>query len=1376
MAAIQRRPYNWVLTNNNNGATVDTLNANWQYVSAGNMLRTDQRWTIANLPYGGIGYVDMGLDSGDLHARDRDWLHLTYNARSFATYKLLLKGVDYVSAESNKLITLESVGPDGFTTNGSLYAIKLGVGNQTITYQNATRDSTLYMGAGFDRVIFEDDPFTPQTETWALIRRDPGQIDAYNLVTGFRVRIEGGTTTWDSSLNYTNYGEVENIQVRNSVTGITETYDPGDNLPKVTGGTDNVFTNLDLVSDDRNSDGVVDTYKPNQTGVTQETGGSFNFATFNHIRYTTTALYMGQATVYENASLYSAVYTQTDNGTHNLPVAQQAVTAIDGKLRLYALNMASGLYNYFNNVYLGTAAAEAAIKSGYAATGDGATYLPRDRVALYGFGGNDTLTGGGSSDYLFGGTSTYDLTTGPTGNRITGGPGADYFGVGNTDTNGNVSGAGTDVILDWDAGTDALRILSNGTAIIEGLYGVGSGFAGLGGNNTFNLRAFAAVASGVNATPTQNADNDSIDPMVGSTNALQGPAGMGGILNEASDVTVINEGKIVALGWQGNDLLLDSPGADYLYGGVGSNTIMLTAGGNDRVYVDYLFKDGLRGAQFVGDFTDGNQADVAYFNKLIVDSFGGNTGRALSAVDTAGSYASAIAYNPANGIYRNYLYPDYYNPANPDTNANHLSQSNGANNTTQNIGIGLIAAGTVLSIFFGWAGAAMIAAGNALLQDGQAHQNATYNANVGAYLNVIPRSTGVNGVGNTTLATDGNPGSDNVAFTDFFPGSNANDGFIPVIEFTAHAGQSVYGYFAVQSANETFIYLVASPDNLVENSEALKVAEINGLLEADDFAIYNGNNDIYNPTTVAAVEVETPSITGVTDSTSAAVPLSGNTTNPNPLNVNGSITAGLSAGSTIRLYDGTTALGLSQALTAGATSFALSDTRSTLGTKLLQTDTNNLNDVVNGNRFELQDSKVRYTVELTDGLTGIITRSNQWNFTVSGGSTVLDGGAGTDSLTLSETSSFFNNLPDAQLQNIELIILNGSAGINLSLANQGGVGEATGFNVVGSDFADTIVGSIQNDTMQGGAGADILQGGGGADTFQYGSAAELGADALVDGGPHNDVIEFTSVTTLVDAQLGGVTSVEVISTTGASTVTLGGNAAVAGISTLTPGAGTVANTSINLSVSGGGAYTINTSTGDLNLTAAGAAGTVQGVAGSTVSGTQVTGNAGFEDVYIFNGTTSQLDISDVTATMKWLSSSTTSTTEAVELHTVDAVNNMNGTEYWVNLSTAVADQKAVIVFSGGGDSAITLTKAGAQDWATIMNWLYEGVGNSATEIAISGGAPDPAFQGYLVFKFENSDGYAIWYANSADDDITAGEATLVGIIDGDATVTWGGGI
>jgi hypothetical protein len=149
---------------------------------------------------------------------------------------------------------------------------------------------------------------------------------------------------------------------------------------------------------------------------------------------------------------------------------------------------------------------------------------------------------------------------------------------------------------------------------------------------------------------------------------------------------------------------------------------------------------------------------------------------------------------------------------------------------------------------------------------------------------------------------------------------------------------------------------------------------------------------------------------------------------------------------------------------------------------------------------------------------------------------LLDGGAGSDTLTIGAS---FASTSDAQIANIENVTLTAS-GTTLNLSNQ-----TEGFNITGSSGADTIVGGGGNDTITGGAGADTMTGGVGADTF----VIATGANTVTIGGSGNsgtitgyDVI--TDFNTSVDKLDLQGTAAAAANTTGRngtdSTLTIGG--------------------------------------------------------------------------------------------------------------------------------------------------------------------------------------------------------------------------------------------
>ncbi|MEN8841485.1 MAG: hypothetical protein ABF288_10235, partial [Octadecabacter sp.] len=679
-------------------------------------------------------------------------------------------------------------------------------------------------------------------------------------------------------------------------------------------------------------------------------------------------------------------------------------------------------------------------------------------------------------------------------------------------------GYATDVIADWQAGEDTLVVLSNGVAVIGGLrQSTADGGAQINMNlgNTIDLRDVAATA-----TSDQNESgargNDGLDavPNLETAFIAQATRDSKSIENE-NDISVVNEGLIVARGLGGDDILFGSAGDDYLYGNTGDNIVILSEGGSDRVYYDTF--NGADARHFVSDFnrsgdaeTDTSGDDLFFVNKRVIDAFGGNTARALTADDVGGTYTQAVTYNPRiNFLHDNFYSPPILTPNTTHDNEDGQAPSNmfGSDGTTFGIGVGMTAVGYVLmGVPFAQAiGAALIASGSALSVGSvfvhtDEHKNATYDGDVSNYLNVITADTQQT-VGNTVVATQAGVEDSNVSFLDFFRGSNAGDGFIPVVEFTNSNVNGVYGYFALHSNTETFVYLVASADNLVENGEAIKVAEINGLLTADDFRVYDGEADIYNVGTEPDVVLSTPAVTQVADAAS-------NSGMGDQLidDVQGAVKVtidvadGIVAGSTLRVYDGTTLIYDSSNQTLvdadvtavlNGNTYTLSDNRP-LGTVAQQTDTA---DIDTDNAFVLRDTNVIYSVELRDGVTGIPTRAASPSIKITGGTGVIDGGLGADMLTVSGTSDFMNTATDAQIIGMETISLS-AVDTNLDTvvdANDNPVvldlsNQTDGFNIYGSSLADTITGSDGDDTVVGLSGQDYIDLGGlGNDevTFTY---------------------------------------------------------------------------------------------------------------------------------------------------------------------------------------------------------------------------------------------------------------------------------------------------
>lgn len=1222
-----------------------TLLYPWNYIFGGGGFSANQWITVGQIPGSFGSFPTINLTSQSSYSDPRAADRVTFDIEGRHTVNIV--DVEYVDGVLDKETELVLMNHHGFTTDGSIDELRADIGNHDVIYTTAVKDTKLSLGGGWDTATFSDQLDIPGEQYWSFVRRAENQVDAYSLLTGHYVRMSGGAESRTAVLGSKNYGEIEHIYARDDKADDDVTFKPGDGTDFPDPGDIGLQSNIDLRSDG------------------QTHSDSFNLAYFNFIRYTSDNVWVGEATIHDGtnystpsdrtvtAAKYGvdapvldgqlSVVGQSRNGTHDLIVEQQE-TAIDGMLRLYAFDVDSGLYNEFNYVYLGDENGASVDKSG-----QGAGFA--DRVALYGFGGNDILKGGAGRDYIFGGQSIYNQLHGAAGagNQVTGGEGADYFGVGNTNSAGAVSGQNTtvapgqgdfhqgyatDVIMDWHANEDTLVVLSNGVAVIGGLRdNIFGGIVSLDITNVIDLRDYAATAtSDQDFDGPRGGDNWDATKSLADIYADQSDRDDQSITNEG-DRTVVNEGLIVARGLGGSDIIYGSPGDDYLYGNKASNSIHIGNGGNDRVYYDTF--DGSASKQFVTGFTVANsganaaEADKFFVNKRVIDAFSGSDdGRNLISKDSSGSYSAAQAYD--SGF--NYLHGSFYNPGYAVDNETHKREDgrglydfdpvalandqqlpsgpSGADGDSSLVGLGFyIAAKIAYSIpFVGPVIAAGLTASAKLLGGAGGvvvttpHQNATYSGDVGNYLNVLTGS----GLRKPNTALD-TALDTSVKFLDFFPNVDAGDGFLPVVEFTANAGESIYGYFAMHSSDHTFVYLVASRDNLVENSEAILVAQVEGHLKAEDFGVYDGDQDIYNFKEDGEPEVVIlePIIETVSDSnTSPDFGFDRGEDTANPANdlliiapsdavkakvkVTGIIEGTPNAASSYVVYDGGTVVfdttrpgdfsgaSFNTQPSGSDTTFTFIDGRPLGTVAVLDQDENEDGD---GN-WTLTDSRVTYTVELKDGTTGIATRGSVSTVTVEGGLTTIDGGNGEDTLTVTKTSGFLNSADDDQIVNFQnfVLVASGNEGVELNLQNQD-----EGFTISASQNGDTITGgSVGANNFIGGAGADLITGGAGDDTFN----GFAGEDTLIGGAGTNTLLALgtsSDLNSAQDAQLQDIdiVQVEIGESLPTFSVTVDSSGAVTGVLVENPGSGLQDGTyTVSLTGSSGSGATVEVTVSD----------------------------------------------------------------------------------------------------------------------------------------------------------------------------------------------------
>ncbi|QUS39179.1 VWA domain-containing protein [Tardiphaga alba] len=115
--------------------------------------------------------------------------------------------------------------------------------------------------------------------------------------------------------------------------------------------------------------------------------------------------------------------------------------------------------------------------------------------------------------------------------------------------------------------------------------------------------------------------------------------------------------------------------------------------------------------------------------------------------------------------------------------------------------------------------------------------------------------------------------------------------------------------------------------------------------------------------------------------------------------------------------------------------------------------------------------------------------------------TLLNGGGGNDTLQLGAN---FNNGNNAQIVNIENVVL--TAAVTVNLSNQ-----TEGFRITGSSGADSITGGSGDDTIIGAQNDTLLNGGGGTDTLVVGANFT---------SANNNQIQGIEIISAVDAAAG----------------------------------------------------------------------------------------------------------------------------------------------------------------------------------------------------------------------------------------------------------------
>ncbi|HEV2561861.1 MAG TPA: calcium-binding protein [Rhizomicrobium sp.] len=797
------------------------------------------------------------------------------------------------------------------------------------------------------------------------------------------------------------------------------------------------------------------------------------------------------------------------NGDYSAGVTLTATTMVN----VESLSLAAGhSYKLTTN--------DANVASGQTLTVDGTALGASDALTfngaaetngnfiINGGAGNDTLTGGAGNDVINGGagTDTFVLTAG--GNDIvTGGSGTNTFTFGAAFTAADQ--------VDGGGGTDTLSL--------NGDYSAG---VTLAATTMVNVESISVAAGHSYKLTTNDANVAS-----GQTLTVNG-ASLG-----ATDVLTFNgaaetNGTFTITGGAGNDVLTGGAGIDTFNLGSGGNDIVSGGGGNDTF-------------NFNGAFTSTDQVDGgAGADKLSLNG-DYSTGVTLAAttmvnvetISLTAGHSYKLTTNDANVASGQTLTVNGTSLGATDVlTFSGTAETNGKFAITGGAGNDVLTGGAGADTFNLYQG------GNDIASGGAGNDKFSFN---GAFTSADQVD---GGAGTDTLALNG----DYSAGVTLAAATMVN---IETISLTA-------GHSYKLTTNDAN---VASGQTLTVNGSTLGAADVltfNGAAEingkfaitggagndvltggasTDTFNLGSGGNDIasggggndtfsFNGAFTSADQVDggtgadTLSLNG---DYSAGVTLAASTM----VNVE---TISLTAGHSYNLTTNDANVGAGQVLTVNATALGASNILTFNGAA----ETNGIFTIIGGAGNDvLTGGAGNDTFKLYQGGNDIASSGGgNDSFVFNGAFTSadqLDGGAGSDTVTLNGDYSAGVTLAATTMVNVETISLtaghsyklttndanvasgqtltvNGSTLGAADVLTFNGAAEINGkFTITGGAGNDVLTGGAGNDVITGGAGNNMLKGGGGADTITAGSGADVFVYSAVSDstGVNHDIVK-----------------------------------------------------------------------------------------------------------------------------------------------------------------------------------------------------------------------------------------------------------------------------
>ena len=1093
----------------------------WNYLLGSS---SSQTVGLNSLYYGLSGTVDLGGGT--------DILNLNVNG----TFRLSLANTEYVYAGANKSVKLVLMNTQDttFITNGTIRAIQGNGANENITFEHGLADAgtqpnnnavvTVDLANGTDSVTLlhatrniagvyacpwgnpHDHNYNYTQNAWTVYQTASG-FAAYNNFRDYTVNIANTESLINNGTTYTSGGpNTSNI----SLTSVT--FDWSEGAPDVASTT--FIANV-----------------PN-AAVYFRTGGVNEYL--------------------DGTAAYTTVST---NGFYQSEQIVARAVAAEGQLRL---QMGVSTLDSTERLFIGTAGDDNALVASTA-----------NDTVLFGFAGNDVLTGNSGNDTLFGGDGQ-DALTGNAGNdRLDGGDGNDtIYGFDGADTIEGGSGSDT---LYLTATSDDLNGAANGQITGVEIVTAVDAVAGLTVNLSAQTDGFTIIGGGEADTIVASQGADSITGGAGTDTLDFGDAGS---LRAQMD-TVTDYGMEV-LDFAGAATLVGAGGAAAQGVSVATSTNgLVTFGGTDgaslAVKMNAIQNDArLDAANSVAIFAEGADAYVYYagqsagdvddqfvkiegqsiLDKIVVDGSGNLT---LDREPPSGAITTAMSLLPTVPSWNTpntSAVPANFTPGNDgNTSATPATGGDAVNGNTSNL---IRKADGTFGTLQGSGDdySVAVTVPNGLWSAGLNMFGTDYTALHMGSNGYVTFGTGFSGYSPAGIDTYTRSAMIAAQYDDLYIIDSLRNIANGAADGTSLNSHRMY-YFEDTSR------MIFTWDNVGLYSNGVSDAQTSdgGVGSAFQIIIHKLTGDLLTDKNFG-IEIRYEELSqqnaGATAGWTAGDQVNYGLVNPTKTNLystaTGSSNVGINGVWAWEVKDGevsapyylpdvgiTTAVDVATGTVRGATATAYSlsgEAADQFTIANLDNNTWKLSTIANA-RFNLwkeqyKDQVATVTVVPNAGA----TKTLEIDIFANGDTVSRLGGAGGTTLVVGATSADLNSAGNAELMTITTVTAGEAvAGVDIDLGNQ-----SEGFTLTGSGFGDTLTGSSGGDTITGGAGADTINGGDGDDVFVV-SGADDATGETYSGGTigetDGDTLLVTGVAA-VDLANDTLTSIETLDLTDAA--------------------------------------------------------------------------------------------------------------------------------------------------------------------------------------------------------------------------------------------------